>query len=222
LLEEFVAARIWPLTPGWYSFGFQKVKFDSLSVEIDCFVLDLKKPNGVSNHSFVSEVERDARNLLGPWNRKEHAAFLKICKHRKQVNRCFAEMKVSYEARVVPPPPVRWVRGVGNVWSELPAKVKGKRKAKGESSKVMTEGEATSKPSARASVKPLSTKASVSRAKKRKRKSNDAGANPVGQVLLVRFLSSRSFGRRRGRLDVAVRVLFGRLMTFVTNMVLCT
>ena len=223
LVEEFVVARIWPLTPGWYSFGFQKVKFDSLSVEIDCFVLGLKKPNGVSDHSFVSEVERDARNLLGPWNRKEHAAFLKICKHGKRVNRCFAEMKVSYEARVVPPPPIRWVRGVGNVWSELPAKVKGKGKAKGDSFgvKPVSEGEATSKPSTRAPAKSSSTKAAVSRVEKRKRKSGDTGANPVGTSASGMVSFMEELWKTEGRLVVAVRVLFGQLMTFVPNMLLC-
>ena len=98
-------------------FGFQKMKFDCLSVEVDCPILGLKKPEGVSDHAIISEVERDACNLLGPWNRKEHAAFLKICKHGRRVNCCFTEMMVSYEARVVPPPPVHRVRGVGNVGS---------------------------------------------------------------------------------------------------------
>ena len=79
--EEFVAAKIWPLTFGWYPFGFRKVKFPCLSVEIDCPVLGLKRPVGMSDHAIVSEVERDACNLLGPWNRKEYTSFMKICKH---------------------------------------------------------------------------------------------------------------------------------------------
>ena len=60
--------------------------------------------------------------------------------------------------------------------------MKGKGKAKGDSSgvKPVSEGEATSKPSTRAPAKSSSTKAAVSHAKKRKRKSGDTGADPVG------------------------------------------
>src|SRR6185295_11553493 len=95
-------------------------------------------------------------------------------------------MKVSYEAAIVPPPPVCCVRGVGNVGSEFPEKVmgKGKGKAKGDSSEAnpvsVLEGDATSKPSARVSAKPSSMKATFSRAEKRKRKADVAGADLVG------------------------------------------
>ena len=81
------------------------MKFPCLAIEIDCPVLGLKRPEGMSDHAIVSEVERDACNLLRPWNRKEYTSFMAICKQGGCVNRCFAEMKVSFEARVVPPPP---------------------------------------------------------------------------------------------------------------------
>ena len=76
-----VAAKVWPLSPGCYPFGLRKVKFSCLAFEIDCPVLELKRPEGLSDHVVVSDVERDACNLLGPWNRKEYTSFMAICKH---------------------------------------------------------------------------------------------------------------------------------------------
>ena len=80
---------------------------------------------------------------------------------------------MAYEARAVPPPPIRRGQGVGNVGSEFPAKGKGKGKAKVGHCKAgptkSLEGEATSKPPASTSLRPSSTKVAVARVEKRKR-----------------------------------------------------
>ena len=104
---EFIAVKIWPLSPGWYPFRLKKLKFSCLPYEFDCPIFGMKKPEGFSDHTIVSEVERDACNPLGPWNRKEYDSFMAVCKHVDQINRCFEEMEVTYEACVVPPPPIR-------------------------------------------------------------------------------------------------------------------
>ena len=107
-----------------------------------------------------------------------------FCKHGRRLNRFFEEIKVAYEARSIPPPPMRRGQGVGNVGSELPAKGKGKGKARGEGCKVgpkrALEREATSKPPASSSAKPSSTNAAIARAEKRKRKTRDASADLAG------------------------------------------
>ena len=80
---------------------------------------------------------------------------------------------MAYEARAVPPPPIRRGQGVGNVGSEFPAKGKGKGKAKVGHCKAgptkSLEGEASSKPPASTSLRPSSTKVAVARVEKRKR-----------------------------------------------------
>ena len=134
------------------------------------------------------------------------------------VNCCLEEMKVSFEARVVPPPPVHRGRGVGNVGSEFPVKGKGKgkEKVKGESSGVkptsLFEGEATLKPSARASAEPSSTKDVVSRVKKKKRKAVDASADPTGASAPGTVSFMKELWRTEGGKDVwGGAVLCGRL-----------
>ena len=109
--------QIWPLSAGWAPLRFERKRFAGLEYDVTSPVFGLRKPEGSSDEVIVAKLEREASEILGPWNRKEHAAFLKICKHEGRVNHCFADMKVSYEARVVPPPPIRRVRGVGNVGS---------------------------------------------------------------------------------------------------------
>jgi len=111
-VEEFIVAKVWPLSCGWRPLELKKVKFACLDYEIECPAFGLKKPEGLSDHALVSEVERDACNLLGPWNRKEYDSFMAICKHGSRINHCFEEMQVAYEACVIPPPPrPSWTRG---------------------------------------------------------------------------------------------------------------
>ena len=111
LVEEFIAAGIWPLSPGWYPFSLKRERFSCLAYEINCPVLGLVKPKAVNEHSLVSEVERDACTLLGPWNRREYDSLVAICKHAGRINRCFKVMNVNYESQPVPPPPLLWSWG---------------------------------------------------------------------------------------------------------------
>ena len=56
IVEEFVAANIWPLSRGWRPLELKKVKFCFLVNEIECPVFGLKKPERLSDHDIVFEV----------------------------------------------------------------------------------------------------------------------------------------------------------------------
>ena len=56
IVEEFVAAKIWPLSHGWGPLELKKVKFSCLAYEIECPVFGLKKPERLSDHDIVFEV----------------------------------------------------------------------------------------------------------------------------------------------------------------------
>ena len=129
LVEEFIAANVWLLSRGWYPLELKKVKFTCLAHEKQCPVLGLKKPEGSSDHAIVFEVERDACNLLGPWNRKEYDSFMAVCKHGSRINHCFEEMQVAYEACVIPPPPPSVVdEGLGMLALNFPRIGRGRGK----------------------------------------------------------------------------------------------
>ena len=88
----------------------------------------------------MAELERQAAEILGPWNRKEYCSLVEVCGKNLRLNRCLAEMGMAYEPRPLPrmTPP-------GNVGSEVPgSKSKGKAKVEeaGSSGAVGTRGRA--------------------------------------------------------------------------------
>jgi hypothetical protein len=129
LVEEYLAAKIWPLAFGWSATFFSKVKFSKMSHPIPCPQFRLEKPADQSDEMVVVGVEREANALLGVYNNKEHKAFLDCCSHGSRINRCFYEMGIQYEARRTPPEPAKTGRAAGNVGVEEPAAKKGKKEA---------------------------------------------------------------------------------------------
>lgn len=75
-MEEYLAAKIWPVTFSWRARSFAKVKFGSMSNSIPCPKLGLKKPAGMSDEIVVAELEREGIAMLGPYTSKEHKSFL--------------------------------------------------------------------------------------------------------------------------------------------------
>lgn len=112
----------------------RSVKFDCLPYEITCPVFGLRNPQQKSNETIVAELEREALNILGPWNIREYDFFVAVCCHQGCINRCLHEMGVAYETRPVPPSPQKPSRGPGNVGSDVLASKKSKGKAVVESS----------------------------------------------------------------------------------------
>jgi len=103
-----------------------------LDYEIPCPVFGLKKLKGRSDEMIVAELEREASDVIGPWNRKEYNSLVEVCGRNIRVNRCLTEMRVSYELHPVPPGIVKRGCGPGNVGFEIvPKKSKGKIKAEG-------------------------------------------------------------------------------------------
>ena len=92
-------------------------------------VFGLQKLEGTSDEIIVAELEREAVEILGPWNRKEYASLVEVCGKNLRLNRCLAEMGVAYDLRPVPPNAILRMVAPGNVGSEVPgSKSKGKAK----------------------------------------------------------------------------------------------
>lgn len=96
------------------------MKFDCLNYEIVCPTFGLRKPAGKSDEIIVAELEQDAMELLGPWNKKEYDSFTTVCCHEVRINRCLREMGVNYGLRPVLAGPQKRNLGAGNVGSEVP------------------------------------------------------------------------------------------------------
>lgn len=162
-MEEYLAARIWPLTSGWFPVHSHHVKFDCVDWEVAFPIFVLSKPEGKSDEVIVAELKMVASELLGPWNKKEYDSFFAVCCHQGQVNRCLHEMGVSYEVRVVSPLPHRRLRAPGVLGSEVPVK-----KSKGKSYVEFAETSAQVFPSKAARIPTAKQSASQAEARKRK------------------------------------------------------
>ena len=92
-------------------------------------VFGLRRPEGSSDEVIVGELERQAAEILGPWNKKEYHSLVEVCGGNLRLNRCLAEMGVAYEARPVPANAVPRMTPPGNIGSEVPgSKSRGKAK----------------------------------------------------------------------------------------------
>ena len=132
-------------------------------------VFGLRRPEGSSDEVIVDELERQAAEILGPWNKKEYLSLVEVCGGNLRLNRCLAEMGVAYEPRPVPASAIPRMTPPGNVGSEVPeSKSRGKAKVEeaGSSGADGARGRGRGR-------KPSSTKVSVARAESAKRKARD-------------------------------------------------
>jgi len=169
VVEEFLAAKVWPLSAGWSPLRFERKHFAGLKYDVMSPVFGLRRTEGCSDKVIVAELERQAAEILGPWNRKEYGSLVEVCGENLRLNRCLAEMGVAYEARPVPANTVPRMTPPGNVGSEVPgSKSRGKAKVEevGSSGAVGTRGRGRGR-------KPSCTKISVARAESAKRKAQD-------------------------------------------------
>lgn len=120
VVEKFLAAGIWPLQAKWKLFKMEKRKVPSLVHEITFPVFGLKKPEGANDFLIITDVEKAASNLVGPYSKREKKSMLSVLERVTRINRPWEEMKVEYGPREVSPkPPQKRMRSAGNIGSEV-------------------------------------------------------------------------------------------------------
>jgi hypothetical protein len=105
LVEEFLAADIWPLCFGsWKDCKFRKVALPLYGTDEPVYfpVFGLTRPKGKSSKRIVAEVEAKAREILGPMRKLEYLSRVAIGGNMPRLNRVFDELKVNY-VHWVPP-----------------------------------------------------------------------------------------------------------------------
>ena len=103
------------MSAGWSPRGFERKHFAGMAYDLTSPIFGLRRPEGSSNEVIVAELEREASDILGPWNGK-------VCKRNLHLNRCLAEMGVEYGLRPVPTGAVPRMTPPGNVGSEVASK----------------------------------------------------------------------------------------------------
>ena len=57
VVEEFLAAGIWPLSAGWAPRGFEQKHFARMDYDLTSPVFGLRRPKGSSDEVIVAELE---------------------------------------------------------------------------------------------------------------------------------------------------------------------
>jgi len=102
LIEEYLAAMVWPLTRGWLPGSFSKVRVAGLKDRLPFPVFGLKKPEDFSDDMIIEEIEQEAIAIASPYLMKERDSFEAICLEKIRVNRSFLKMGVVYGPREAP------------------------------------------------------------------------------------------------------------------------
>jgi hypothetical protein len=92
IIEEFVAARIWPISYGWsppelvhynVNWADQKVPFPKFGIKLR---------EGQSAKDFMDEVEKRVNVMVGEYTMNDYKAYKALVKHKKKINRVFSEV----------------------------------------------------------------------------------------------------------------------------------
>jgi hypothetical protein len=92
IIEEFVAAEIWPISYGWapteiISFN---VNWATQEVPFPRFGLQLK--DGQSAEEFMDEIEKKVNAMIDESTMNEYNAYKNLVKHKRRINQVFSEV----------------------------------------------------------------------------------------------------------------------------------
>jgi hypothetical protein len=92
IIEEFVAARIWPISCGWAptEIVYFNVNWEAQEVPFPKFGIKLQE--GQSADAFMVEVEKKVNLMIGEYTMNEYKAYKFLVKHKRRINRVFTEV----------------------------------------------------------------------------------------------------------------------------------
>jgi hypothetical protein len=92
IIEEFVAARIWPISHGWAptQIGNFNVNWAAQEVPFPKFGIQLR--DSQSADDFMLEIERRVNLMVGEYTMNEYKAYNALVKHKRRINRVFSEV----------------------------------------------------------------------------------------------------------------------------------
>jgi hypothetical protein len=92
IIEEFVAARIWPISSGWSptEIVYFNVNWAAQKVPFPKFGIKLREDQ--SANAFMIEIEKRVNVMIGEYTMNEYKAYKALVKHKKRINRVFSEV----------------------------------------------------------------------------------------------------------------------------------
>jgi hypothetical protein len=106
LIEEFVAANIWPISHGWTPREIMSFNVNWATQEVHFPLFGLELTDGQSAEDFMNEVEKKVNTMIGKYTMNEYKAYKNLVKHKKKINRVFSEIcgEKSFPSRRSGPP----------------------------------------------------------------------------------------------------------------------
>jgi hypothetical protein len=131
LIEEFVAANIWPISHGWAPREIVSFNVNWATQEVPFPLFRLHLTDGQSVEDFVTEVEKKVNNIIVKYTMNEYKSYKNLVKHKKNINRVFSEIcgEKSFPSRR-PSPPVKMPYIVVASCSAAPLKALRKKSSK--------------------------------------------------------------------------------------------
>jgi hypothetical protein len=131
LIEEFVAANVWPISHGWDPIEIVNFNVNWATQEVPFPQFGLHLPDGQSAEDFMSEVEKKVNEMIGQHTMNEYKAYKNLVKHKRKINRVFSEIckEKCFPSRR-PGPPVKNPCVVVASCSTVPLKALRKKSSK--------------------------------------------------------------------------------------------
>jgi hypothetical protein len=92
IVEEFVAAHIWPISYGWAPSEIVHFNVNWASQEVPFPKFGIKLREGQSANDFMLEVEKRVTIMIGEYTMNEYKAYKALVKHKRKINRVFSEV----------------------------------------------------------------------------------------------------------------------------------
>jgi hypothetical protein len=92
IIEEFTAARIWPISYGWAPTEIVNFNVNWAAQEVPFPKFGLRLRDGQSADDFMLEIERRVNLMIGEYTMNEYKAYKNLVKHKKRTNRVFSEV----------------------------------------------------------------------------------------------------------------------------------
>jgi hypothetical protein len=92
IIEEFVAARVWPISSGWSptELLYFNVNWADQKVPFPKFGIKLREDQ--SAEAFMEEVEKRVNVMVGEYTMNEYKEYKALVKHKKKINRVFSDV----------------------------------------------------------------------------------------------------------------------------------
>jgi hypothetical protein len=92
IVEEFVAAQIWPISYGWAPSEIVHFNVNWASQKVPFPKFGIKLREGQSADDFMLDVEKRVTLMIGEYTMNEYKAYKALVKHKRKINRVFSEV----------------------------------------------------------------------------------------------------------------------------------